>query len=74
MNPEQRFGTAYHLSSGSKKLFLKAESGVRLGGAALDSGGRKVDIAFDLFIPVPSPFLRALTMISSDLSMAPSWV
>jgi len=52
MSSQRRFGTAYHLLNASGKLFLKAESGVRLGGTVLNSCGRKVGIVFDLFIPI----------------------
>ena len=72
MSSKRRLDTAYNPSGSSGNQFLKAENGYKIGGTVLDSGGRKVGIVFDLFVPVPSPFSRALTMTSSDMPVSPS--
>jgi len=70
MSSKRRFGTAYHLLNVSGKLFLKEESGVRLGGTALDSGGRKVGIVFDLFFPISSSFSEMKPARSCERDMS----
>ncbi|MCW3991199.1 MAG: Gar1/Naf1 family protein [Candidatus Bathyarchaeota archaeon] len=57
MRPQPRLGTAFHISSSSGNLILKAESNVRIGDDVFDGDGRKIGAVFDILGPVSSPFV-----------------
>lgn len=57
MSPRIRLGTVLHRSGSSGNLILGAEGNVKIGETILDSTGKKVGTAFDLFGPVSGPYV-----------------